>query len=132
MAVFLQRLGEIRKEFGLKKKDFENAIGMKNTCRWGKTVFSVEQDTLQIIANTFDKSINWLLGSGPQIGRDQPPQEKILAEEKTPKEKLKDQVVDLVLDFVTREGGLSLYSIQHALREAETDLRCLKVTFSDT
>ena len=55
-----------------------------------------------------------------------------MAEEKTPKEKLKDQVVDLVREFVNREGGFSLYSIQHALREAETDLRCLKVTFSDT
>lgn len=63
MDFFLKRLEEIRQEFGLKKKDFENAIGMKNTSRWGKSVFSVEQDTLQIIAHTFDKSINWLLGS---------------------------------------------------------------------
>ena len=67
MAVFLQRLGEIRHEFGLKKKDFENAIGMKNTSRWGKTVFSVEQDTLQIIAHKFDKSINWLLGNDSAV-----------------------------------------------------------------
>ena len=63
MDIFLKRINEIRDEFGLKKRmDFEKQLGMKNTSRWGKTVHSVEQDTLQLIAEKFNKSINWLLG----------------------------------------------------------------------
>ncbi|MBU4231909.1 MAG: hypothetical protein KKF43_05190, partial [Proteobacteria bacterium] len=61
MDIFLGQIAKIKKEFGLNRKKFENAIGMKNTGRWGKEVKSVELDTLRIISERFNKSLDWLL-----------------------------------------------------------------------
>lgn len=59
--IFVEQVAQIRRELGLSRKEFETRLGIKNSGRWGKTVKSVEMDTVQFICETFNKSLDWLV-----------------------------------------------------------------------
>src|SRR4030043_102675 len=61
IKVFVDQISQIMKELGFDRQEFEKRLGLKNTSRWGKTVKSVDMDTVQFICETFNKSLDWLI-----------------------------------------------------------------------
>lgn len=47
-------------------------------------------------------------------------------------ERLKVEIIDLVKEFVRKEGGLDMYCLHYALSGAEARLRHLAVKFVDS